>query len=122
MTYDEAGAWDHRTGHHSKFSFCLSAVQYFVTHGIPKEKVLMGVPFYGHTFKLSDKTKHGVGAPIEGEGRSPHGEGDNVFYREACDLVKHQNWTKEQSDNGHDPIAYHDLLWIGYDDPYAASE
>ncbi|CAG2177940.1 unnamed protein product, partial [Oppiella nova] len=66
MTYDEAGTWEGKTGHHSKYSFCISASQYYVNKGIPKEKVLMGVPFYGHTFKLQDKNKHGIGAPIAG--------------------------------------------------------
>ena len=75
MTYDEAGTWEGKTGHHSKYSFCISGSQYYVNKGIPKEKVLMGVPFYGHTFKLQDKNKHGIGAPIAGEGKTPHGEG-----------------------------------------------
>ena len=122
MTYDEAGVWDHKTGHHSKYSVGISSIEYFTGKGIPKEKVLMGVPFYGHTFKLADKNKHYVGAPITGEGKTPGGEGDNGFYSEVCNLVKNKGWTKEQSDNGHDPIAYHDDLWIGYDDPYAAYE
>ncbi|CAG2112792.1 unnamed protein product, partial [Medioppia subpectinata] len=120
MTYDEAGTWEHKTGHHSKFSFCISGSQYYVNKGIPKEKVLMGVPFYGHTFKLADKNKHYIGAPIAGEGRTPHGEGDNAWYREMCDLVKNKGWAKEDPDQGHDPISYHDLTWVGYDDPYAA--
>ncbi|XP_054155291.1 probable chitinase 10 [Oppia nitens] len=120
MTYDEAGVWEHMTGHHSKFTFCISASQYYVNKGIPKEKVLMGIPFYGHTFKLADKNKHYIGAPITGEGRTPHGEGDNAWYSEMCELVKKEHWTKETPDDGHDPIAYHDYLWVGYDDPYAA--
>ncbi|CAG2111576.1 unnamed protein product [Medioppia subpectinata] len=122
MTYDEAGTWEGKTGHHSKFSFCKSGSEYYVNKGIPKEKVLMGVPFYGHTFKLADKNKHYIGAPIAGEGRTPHGEGDNAFYSEMCDLIKNKGWAKEDPDQGHDPISYHELTWVGYDDPYAAYE
>ncbi|CAG2116667.1 unnamed protein product, partial [Medioppia subpectinata] len=97
-----------------------SATERFVSKGIPKEKVLMGVPFYGHVFKLQDRNQHSIGAPITGEGRTPHGEGDNAHYKEMCDLIKHQGWAKEDPDQGHDPISYHDLTWVGYDDPYAA--
>ncbi|CAG2176997.1 unnamed protein product [Oppiella nova] len=120
MTYDEAGAYEGHTGHHSKYTWCISATERYHSKGIPKEKCLMGVPFYGHTFKLQDKNKHGIGAPITGEGKTPHGEGDNAWYSEMCDLVKNKGWTKEDPDQGHDPISYHDLTWVGYDDPYAA--
>ncbi|XP_054157786.1 probable chitinase 10 [Oppia nitens] len=121
MTYAGAGEWDHKTGHHSKFTFCLSGTQYYVDKGIPKHKLLMGVPISGTTFKLADKTKHGIGAPIQGMGHTPHGLGDCSMYSEMCELVKQANWTKETSaQGGHDPIAYKDLIWVGYDDPYAA--
>ena len=122
MTYDEAGEWEHMTGHHSKYQFCIDSVKAFVDKGMPKEKVLMGAPFYGHAFKLADRNKHYIGAPITGAGHTPHGTGENSAYSEMCQLVKNQGWTKETPDQGHDPIAYHDLTWVGYDDPYAAYE
>ncbi|CAG2166621.1 unnamed protein product [Oppiella nova] len=120
MTYDLAGPEDGKTGHHSRYQSCIRGTQYYVTKGMPKDKVLMGVPFYGRTFKLRDRDQHGMGAPISGAGQTPHGEGNVAFYREMCDLVKNKGWAKEDTNNGYDPIAYHDLLWVGYDDPYAA--
>ncbi|CAG2102749.1 unnamed protein product [Medioppia subpectinata] len=114
MTYDLAHVTDGHTGHHSKFSVCVADVEDYVRKGVPKDKVLMGQPFYGHTYHLADRNKHGVGAPITGDG---HVDGN---YKSVCKLVKSQGWTKEQSDAGHDPIAYKDLEWVGYDDPYAA--
>ncbi|CAG2177124.1 unnamed protein product, partial [Oppiella nova] len=34
--------------------------------------------------------------------------------------LPNKGWAKEDPDQGHDPISYHDVTWVGYDDPYAA--
>jgi len=122
MTYDGAGQWEHMTGHHSKFEACKASMLHYSSKGIPKEKLLIGVPFYGHTFTLKDKNQHQIGAPITGVGHFPSNEGDNAFYWEICDKVKHQGWKKEQANNDHDPIAYSGDQWVGYDDPHQAYE
>jgi len=121
MTYDNAGSWDGVAGHHSAFAYSKAAVEYFATKGVPKDKVLIGVPFYGHTFTLKDAKNHKIGAAISGDGKAlGSGEAGSANYFEICDLVKNHNYTKENSTSGHDPIAYHDTQWIGYDDPNQA--
>jgi chitinase len=120
MTYDAAGSWDHKTGHHSGYQMCIDVMNYFHNKGIAKEKLLMGVPFYGVTFTLKDNNQHKIGAPTTGDGHFPSNEGNNAFYWEVCDMVKHQGWHKELAHNGHDPIAYHNNQWVGYDDPNQA--
>jgi len=122
MTYDDAGEWAHMTGHHSEYKMCTDVLTYFHNKGIPKEKLLMGVPFYGITFTLKNQTNHKIGAPITGPGHSESNEGDNAFYWEVCNKVKTGGWTKEQAHDGHDPIAYHADQWVGYDDPHQAHE
>ncbi|CAG2111578.1 unnamed protein product [Medioppia subpectinata] len=120
MTYVLAGAWDHKTGHHSPYQKCIDYSQSYVTKGMPKDKVLIGMPFYGKTFTLSDPNQHSMGAPITGAGHTPGGHQDAAYYSEMCDLVKNKGWIKERPDQGHDPIAYHGDTWVGYDDPYQA--
>ncbi|CAG2114083.1 unnamed protein product, partial [Medioppia subpectinata] len=122
MTYDWAGPWEGKTDHHSKYQQCINMANWFASKGLPKDKICMGVPFYGHTFNLKNAGQHWMGAPITGSGKTPHGEGDNAWYREMCDLVKNKGWAKEDPDQGHDPISYHGTTWVGYDDPYAAYE
>ena len=47
----------------------------WVDAGIPKEKLIIGVPFYGHGYTLKDVNKNGLNAPIEKE------EGQWPYYR-----------------------------------------
>jgi chitinase len=118
MTYDNAGTWSGKTDMHSGFEFSKSAVEYYKNQGIPKEKLLMGLAFYGRTFTLQDPDNHKLGAPITKEGmKFPSGEDANAYYWEICDMVKHHGWRKEHANGEHDPYVYHGDQWIGYDDP-----
>ena len=119
MTYDDYDETFQKAKHHSRYTYCTETCQYFASKGVPKDKILMGIPFYGRAFNLSNVWDHKIDAPINSEANWP---GDGPIYRSICDLVKNKNWTKEAPDNGHDPIAYHDTTWVGYDDPYAAFE
>jgi len=119
MTYDNRGA-DNKTNHHSSFEDSKASVQYYHTKGVPKEKLLIGVPFYGHTFTLKDPKSHGIGASTIGKGaKLESGDPGSAYYWEICLNVKNHSWIKEQV-NGHDPYAYHQNQWVGYDDPNQA--
>ncbi len=52
MTYDNYNYSKNETQHHSSFEDSTSALQFYHKKGIPKEKLLIGVPFYGHTYTL----------------------------------------------------------------------
>ena len=43
------------------------AVKYWIQLGAPKEKINLGIPTYGRTFKLST-SQNGLGAPASGPG------------------------------------------------------
>ena len=40
-------------------------VKLWVDMGAPKEKLILGVPFYGRGYILKDPNQHGLNAPIE---------------------------------------------------------
>ncbi|TFJ95576.1 pyrimidine-nucleoside phosphorylase [Platysternon megacephalum] len=81
MTYDFHGGWDSFTGHNSplcegsadygdfKYFNCKYAMEYWNDNGVPAEKLLMGFPTYGRTFRLSSSATS-VGAPASGAGSS----------------------------------------------------
>ncbi|MDF2454396.1 MAG: chiA1 3 [Cytophagaceae bacterium] len=51
MAYDGAGYWQPNVpGQHSSFAYAKSNTEYWLNRGLPKEKAVLGVPFYGYGF------------------------------------------------------------------------
>ncbi len=51
MSYDNTGPWSpDRHGQHSSLEAAKSAVTYWSGRGMPKSKLVLGVPFYGYGF------------------------------------------------------------------------
>lgn len=51
MVYDLTGSWaPNNPGPHSPYSFALNAIDYWQNQGVPKDKLTLGVPFYGYDF------------------------------------------------------------------------
>lgn len=46
------------------------AANYWVTHGTPKSKLIIGMATYGRSFTLQDPTNFGMGAPVSGSGKA----------------------------------------------------
>ena len=111
MTYDNAGMWEKKTGHHSGFDWAKAGMAFWATH-ITKSKLLLGVPFYGVSFTLQNAAQHGIGAPVTASSA--------ITYTEICNSVKKSGWKKESTPQG--PIAYKDTHWVGYDDPNAIAQ
>lgn len=56
MAYDGAGPWDPKSpGQHSSMEYARRNVDYWLKRGLPREKVVLGVPFYGYGFGESFK-------------------------------------------------------------------
>lgn len=75
MAYDFAGAWDQTSGHHANlypsranptstpFS-AIEALEHYVRCGVRPDKLVLGMPLYGHAFENTD----GIGKPYSGVG------------------------------------------------------
>jgi chitinase len=51
MAYDATGPWNpSNPGQHSTYDFAVSSLGYWVGRGLPKDKAILGVPFYGYGF------------------------------------------------------------------------
>ena len=51
MAYDATGPWrPDEPGQHSSFVFATQSLDYWISRGLPKEKAVLGVPFYGYGF------------------------------------------------------------------------
>jgi chitinase len=56
MAYDETGAWNpNRPGQHSSVAWAKRNLDYWHKKGVPKEKLVLGVPFYGKDFTKDKK-------------------------------------------------------------------
>ncbi len=54
MTYDMAGVWSGKTGHHSPLSGAKSAVEYLNSLGLDSSMLNIGTPFYAMVFEAKE--------------------------------------------------------------------
>lgn len=98
MTYDLYGPWSSYTGQNSalypssvesdwekQYLNMQSSVNNWRNAGASSDKLIAGIPFYGHTFTLSNAGQHGLHAPISGAGHggSILGEDGSMSYLEV---------------------------------------
>ncbi|XP_023180367.1 acidic mammalian chitinase-like [Xiphophorus maculatus] len=127
MTYDFHGHWEAVTGHNSplyrssvdigsQFHYNInSSVAHWRSLGAPAEKLLLGFPTYGRTYRLSTSA-NGLGAPSNGPADAgPYTRTAGFWaYYETCDFTNNAvvSWISEQ----HVPYATYGSAWLGYDD------
>uniref|UniRef100_A0A7N6FDR2 Acidic mammalian chitinase n=1 Tax=Anabas testudineus TaxID=64144 RepID=A0A7N6FDR2_ANATE len=127
MTYDFHGSWEQNVGENSPLYkgpadqgsmiyFNVDyAMNYWKSNGAPAEKLLVGFPTYGHTFRLASSDT-AVGAPSSGPGPAGTYTRQSGFwaYYEICTFLKQgatQAWDTPQDV----PYAYNNGIWVGYD-------
>ncbi|XP_047195278.1 acidic mammalian chitinase-like [Hippoglossus stenolepis] len=127
MTYDFHGSGEHNVGENSPLYKGPSdqgsmiyfnmdyAMNYWKSNGAPAEKLLVGFPTYGHTFRLASSNT-AVGAPASGPG--PAGpfsrQAGFLAYYEICTFLK-QGATQAWDSSQDVPYAYSKGTWVGYD-------
>ncbi|KAH9502952.1 hypothetical protein Btru_072451 [Bulinus truncatus] len=132
MTYNYHGQWEKKTGHHSGLYphkddpkhgeksqlYQEWSIDYWLSIGISKDKLVVGIPTYGMTFTLADDTKHGVNALTIGGGEMGQytKESGILAYYEVCINLRDRGWTKEWIDDQMVPYAYRGDQWVGYED------
>lgn len=108
MAYDYFGAWDKKIGFNAPLESQDNAeteeirnlnvkfsIEYFIKLGAPKEKLMLGLPFYGRTFITRGKGDHGDESDEVGfQGPYTREDGFNG-YNEICKSLASSEWESE---------------------------
>lgn len=121
MAYDLHGSWESFTGFNAPLyaNDQLNvdfAVDYWLSHGCPPEKLILGLGTYGRSFSLSNSAANQPGDSAKGAGSRGRltGEGGFLAYYEICENLN-QGWTSVFDNNAQTPYAYKSDQWVGYD-------
>lgn len=124
MSYDLHGPRDERTGIHaalykSRFDTTTLNVDYSVRFltakiGVPKEKLILGIPTFGNGFTLLHSKSTGVGSPAVGA--------KSKQFNEICSRIKAGSLNYRWDEDQKVPYAFLNAEWIGFDDSRSVSE
>lgn len=129
MTYDYAGEWDNRTGHHANLysseytvpkSSAEESVKIFTAAGVPMEKMVLGAAFYGRGWKEVPPGEHqGLGQ----QGKGPIGR--RLHYTNiVTDILPDGNFIEYWDETARAPYIYNatDSIFITYENPRSILE
>lgn len=117
MTYDFYTGSDEVTGHHAnlhgyggKGASAEKAVKEHVEFGVPAEKIVLGVPFYGRMWRQVGADQNGLDQP----GAYAMG----LPYHQVLALSKNSNYQRFWDEAAEAPYLYSakDSTWITYED------
>lgn len=121
MCFDYFGKWTpSATGSHAQLfdktsNFSTSyGVKSWIEAGVPPEKLVMGLPVYGRTWRLKDACQHGIGAPAEGVGPGNDGV---MIYSDVLEFNSAKGATVVFDTESVSTYSFAGTTWIGYDGP-----
>ncbi|XP_041566012.1 probable chitinase 10 isoform X1 [Drosophila elegans] len=128
MAYDYHGQWDKQTGHvapmydHPEGTDYFNAnfsINYWISKGADRRKLIMGLPMYGQSFSLSKISEHQLNAPTNGGGEAGEATRARGFlaYYEICFYIRQRRWNVVRDARGRmGPFAYMGDQWVSFDD------
>ncbi|KAK1383663.1 Class V chitinase [Heracleum sosnowskyi] len=91
-----------------------SGIAAWIQAGVRPKKLVLVLPFYGHSWQLVNPNNHGLMAPANGV---PGGVGDGTKgYNQILDFIANNNATKIYNSTIVADYCYAGTTWIGYDD------
>lgn len=122
MNYDYYGAWNTSfTGAQAALFDPRSnlSTRYglgsWIRAGVPRSKLILGLPLYGRTWQLKDRSFHGVGAAAVGVGPGWNGTGVLTY----AEVVEFNKANKAKVVYDVETVSVYSLAgdyWVGYDD------
>jgi chitinase len=127
MAYDYSGGWNSAAAHAAHFSAnpadpagglgTRQIVDLYLSAGVPAEKLLVGVPFYGHAWAgVQDGGVHGLYQPSSS---IPFGDGI-LSYTQIKELLKPDSgYARYWDETAQAAFLYNGDIWISYTDEEA---
>ncbi|HZP64782.1 MAG TPA: glycoside hydrolase family 18 protein [Rudaea sp.] len=122
MTYDFHNSLTKTTGHHSALARSATsaegersvehAVAQFLAAGVPADKLVVGVPFYGRAFADVAPRNDGLD--------QPYGKYAGEFtWPQLADLIDKNGYVRHWDDTAHEPYLWNaqTRTFVSYDDP-----
>lgn len=125
MAYDFHGQWEKVTGEHTALhdpanpeASIAGGVSAWLKAGMPKQKLVVGMAAYGHSWTLAKSSVHGIGAPASGTGARGFSTQDpgTLAYYEIERFVQQAGTTTVRDTATTTAYSYRLLQWVGYDD------
>lgn len=136
MCYDYHGKWDKKTGANAPLTssdkndyFTVEySVNYMLSHGVDANKLVLGLPTYGRTFKLLDENENSDNlgaATAETAFSGPYTNEDGFMgYNEVCMEITNLNssWTEHWDENSQTPFAKNGVKVVSFDNQRSITE
>jgi len=119
---------ENHPGHPGYYFNIYDTINYYEQLGAPREKMTLGIPFYGRGFVLDDTSKTGLYCPAHaGIPKGLYTRQDGFWGYQEIEAALHGNplaqlpadtghWTTVVDDCYKAPYAFNGPYWIGYDD------
>jgi chitinase len=127
MTYDFHGSLTAKTGHHSALTRSATAavdersveaaVKQFLDSGVRRDKLVVGVPFYGKAFGDVQPANHGLDQPFAGHVPV------YVWSQLAADFIDRNGYVRYWDAQAQQPYLWNEAKreFVTYDDPQSLS-
>ncbi|CAG9568629.1 unnamed protein product [Danaus chrysippus] len=125
MAYDINNPSDNTTGHNAPLHGNKNNLQaidvileYWIGQGCPPEKLVLGLPFYGHSYELADRENFDVGDSSTGPGIAGSYTSTKglLGYNELCEKFERELWNIYYDDISKVPYAVQGKNWVSFDD------
>ncbi|XP_020267030.1 acidic mammalian chitinase-like, partial [Asparagus officinalis] len=85
--------------------------------GLPANKIVLGLPYYGYAWALANPNNHGLGAKANGPASGPGIDSDgSITYSSVRDFIQTNNAVEVYDATVVVNYCYAGSTWIGYDD------
>ncbi|CAI9098916.1 OLC1v1035648C1 [Oldenlandia corymbosa var. corymbosa] len=84
----------------------------WISGGLPPEKIVLGLPFYGYAWTLKDPKNNGIGAPANGSAFTPDGD---MTYKAIKDYIRRYNAVSSYNSTYVMSYCSVQSTWIGFD-------